>query len=91
MPNTSSAKKRLRQNVIRRARNRAEKSVMRTQIRKVREAVSAGELETAETEFRVAAKRLDRAGARNLIHRNAASRTKSRLQKLIKTAKQTTS
>ena len=88
MPNTNSAKKRLRQNVVRRTRNRAEKSSMRTQIRKVREAVQAGEVETAESEFRVAAQKLDRAGARNLIHRNAATRTKSRLQKLIKSAKQ---
>jgi small subunit ribosomal protein S20 len=54
----------------------------------VRQAVKAGELETAEQEFRRAAKYLDRAGARRLIHQNAASRTKSRLQKLIKAAKQ---
>jgi small subunit ribosomal protein S20 len=87
MPNSNSAKKRLKQNGERRLRNRARMSDMRTQLRKVREAVSAGEIEKAETEFRSAAQKIDRAGARNLIHPNSAARTKSRLQKLIKAAK----
>lgn len=87
MPNTASAKKRLRQNERRRMANRAVRSAMRGQLRKVREAVKAGEIEKAETEFRLAAKRLDKAGAKGIIHRNTASRTKSRLQHLIKTAK----
>ena len=87
MPNSEGAKKRLRQSFVRRDRNKAIKSAMRTQIRKVREAVEAGNIDEAETEFKDAAKRLDRAGARNIIHRNAAGRTKSRLQKLIKSAK----
>ena len=87
MPNTASAKKRLRQNDVRRQRNRAVKSRMRTQIRKVREAADAGEHDKAAEEFRTAAKLLDRAGARNIIHPNAAARTKSRLQKMLKGAK----
>lgn len=87
MPNTKSAKKRLRQNVVRRTRNRMVKSSIRTQLRKVREAVAAGDLDRADAEFRVAAKRLDRAGQRNIIHRNKAARTKSRLQRMIRMAK----
>ena len=87
MPNRKSAKKRLKQNEERRDRNRSTRSAMRTQLRKVREAVAAGELEKAEAEFRVAAKKLDRAGSDNLIHPNKAARTKSRLSKLIKLAK----
>lgn len=87
MPNSSSAKKRLRQNEKRRLANRTIKSAMRTQIRKVREAVDQGNFDLAETEARVAAKRLDRAGSKGVIHRNTAARTKSRLQHLIKTAK----
>ena len=87
MPNTPSAKKRLRQNEARRLRNRSFKSAVRTQIKKVRMAVDAGDLEKAETEFRLAANKLDRAGARNLLHPNTSSRYKSRLQKLIKSAK----
>ena len=84
MPNTASAKKRLRQNKKLRMRNRAAKSAMRNQIRKLREAVKAGDGELAQTEFKAAQKRLDRAASKNLIHKNAAARTKSRLVKLVK-------
>ena len=88
MPNTKSAAKRLRQNVARRLRNRSVKSALRTQLRKVREALKAGDVSKAEEEYREAARKLDRAGQRNIIHRNTAARTKSRLQKRIKAAKQ---
>ena len=87
MPNTATAKKRLRQNVVRRTRNRAVKSLLKKRLRAVREAVASGDLDKANEEFRVAAKHLDRAGARRVIHPNAAARSKSRLQKLIKAAK----
>ncbi len=84
MPNTPSSKKRLRQNEKLRLRNRAAKSVVRGQIRKVREAVVAGNKEQAQSEFVTAQKKLDQAASNNLIHRNAAARTKSRLAKLVK-------
>ncbi len=84
MPNSKSSKKRLRQNVALRARNRSTLQAIRTQCRKVREAISAGEVDTAKSEFRLAVKRLDRAGARSIIHRNAAARLKSRLSAKIK-------
>lgn len=87
MPNTTSAKKRLKQNAARRERNRAARSAVRSQVKKVRAAVAAGDVGKAEEEFRLAAQKLDRAGARNIVHENAAARTKSRLQKLIKNAK----
>ncbi len=88
MPNSKSAKKRLRQNIDRRLRNRSVRTSLRTQIRKVREAVKAGDVEQAEQAYRLAAKRLDQAGAHMLIHPNKAARTKSRLQHLIKKSKQ---
>ena len=87
MPHTNSAKKRLRQSLERRAQNRAVKSAIKTQVRKVRAAVTAGDLATAQTELQLAAKKLDRAGAKRMIHPNAASRTKSRLAHLIRAAK----
>lgn len=87
MPNTKSAKKRLRQNVVRRQHNRAVKSALRSQLRKVREAVTAGDHEKAETEFRVAVKRLDKAGAKRVIHPKTADRLKSRLSARLKKAK----
>ena len=86
MPNTASAKKRLRQNDKLRIRNKAAKSNMRTTIRAVRNAVKAGDAEAAQTQFRLACKKLDRAAAKNLIHKNAAARSKSRLSKLVKSA-----
>ena len=88
MPNTRSAKKQLRQNITNRSRNRSVKGAVRTQCRKVREAIEAGDAEQAEIQFRLAAKKLDRAGSRNIIHRNAAARTKSRLSAKIKAIKQ---
>ena len=87
MPNCESAKKRLRQNVVRRDRNKSIKSAMKTQVKKCLDAVQAGNIEEAEAQFRVAAKHLDRAGAKKVIHKNVAGRKKSRLQKAIKTAK----
>ena len=87
MPNSKSAEKRLLQNKTRRAQNRSIKSAVRTQVKKVRSAVDAGEIAKAEEEFKLAAKKLDKASSRNIIHKNAAARGKSRLQKLIKKAK----
>jgi small subunit ribosomal protein S20 len=84
MPNTASAKKRLRQNVHKRERNRVAKSQIKTEIRKVLAAVNAGDLEAAREAFRAAAKRADRAAAHKVIHPNRAARLKSRLSARIK-------
>lgn len=84
MPNSASAEKRLRQNKASKIRNHAVKAAVRTQVKKVRTAVAAGDVETSETEFRTAAKKLDQAAAKNVMHANAAARTKSRLSKAIK-------
>ena len=87
MPTTSSAKKRHRQSLERRAKNRATKSSLKTQIKKVREAAKSGDAAKAEAEFRLVAKKLDRAGTKRVIHPNVASRTKSRLAHLLKVSK----
>src|ERR1700754_1852816 len=87
MPNSPSAKKRLRQSLVTRGRNRAGQSGLKTQIRKVREAIAAGKLDEAQTEFRLAAKKLDRAATAGVIHGNLAARVKSRLSHAIKAAK----
>jgi small subunit ribosomal protein S20 len=84
MPQTKSAKKRLRQNIVRRERNRAVKRAVRTQCKKVLEAVQAGNVEGAKAELKAAAQKLDRAAAHKIVHRNAAARTKSRLSARIK-------
>ncbi|MEX0612140.1 MAG: 30S ribosomal protein S20 [Pirellulales bacterium] len=87
MPNTASAKKRMRQDTVRRTRNRSTKSNIRTQLRKVREAISAKDHEKSQAEFRTLVKKLDRAAGRNVIHANAAARTKSRVSAAIKALK----
>jgi small subunit ribosomal protein S20 len=87
MPQIKSAKKRLRQNILRRERNRSAKRALRTQCRKVTDAIGTGDVAKAEAELRVAAQKLDRAASHKIIHRNAAARTKSRLSARIKARK----
>jgi small subunit ribosomal protein S20 len=84
MPNTASAKKRMRQDSVRRLRNRATKSTLRSQVRKVRAAISAKNLEESEAAYKTLVQKLDRAATNNVIHANAAARTKSRLTAAIK-------
>ncbi len=87
MPTSVSAKKRLRQNITRRGRNRSTRQTLRTQCRKVREAIEASDIQQAETEFQQATKKLDRAVAGNILHKNAAARLKSRMSAKIKVLK----
>jgi small subunit ribosomal protein S20 len=84
MPHSASAKKRHRQNLRDRERNRQVKSVIKTSIRKVLEAVSAGDTDLARERLRAAAKTADKAAAKGTIHRNRAARIKSRLSSRVK-------
>lgn len=84
MPNTPSAKKRMRQDAVRRVRNRATKSSLRSLIRKVREAVAAKDSEKSQTEFKTLVKKVDKAASHKVIHPNRAARIKSRLSAAIK-------
>ncbi len=87
MPHSRSAKKRHRQSLERRDKNRAVKRELKTRVRSVVEAVEAGKPEDAQGALRVAAQKLDRAAAHNIIHRNKAARTKSRLAARVKSLK----
>ncbi|HEX5471801.1 MAG TPA: 30S ribosomal protein S20 [Lacipirellulaceae bacterium] len=87
MPNTSSAKKRMRQDSVRRSRNRSTKASIRTQLRKVRTAIAAKKVDESEAEFRMLVKKLDQAASHNVIHPNSAARTKSRLSHAVKALK----
>lgn len=80
MPRLKSAKKAMRKSRAAHERNRARRSQLRTALKKVK---SAGSAKEAEAAYKEAAKLLDRAGRKNLIHRNTASRAKSRLAKLV--------
>lgn len=85
MPHTSSAKKRLRQNLKRRARNRASKKAIRVQVRTFTDGAMAKEvnLDKLKTDLRAAIKKLDKAAARRVIHPNTAARKKSQLARLL--------
>ena len=87
MPNSKGAEKRLRQNKVRQARNKSAKSRVKTQVKKVLAAVESGDVAQAETEYVNAARKLDQAGAKKIMHPNATARKKSRLQNAIKKAK----
>jgi small subunit ribosomal protein S20 len=87
MPNTKSAEKRLRQNVNRREQNKPVKSSLKTYIKKVIAAAQSGDVAGAEELYRTAAKKLDQAGSKRVVHKNATSRQKARLQRAIKRAK----
>ena len=84
MPNSRSAKKRLRQEVKKTASNRDVRSGVRNQVKKIRSLISAGDAEGCQTAFRTACKKLDQAAAKGIMHANTAARTKSRLSKAIK-------
>lgn len=79
MPRIRSAAKRMRQARSRAALNRTQRSQLRTALKRVRSTTGA----EAAAAYQEAVKLLDRAGRKNIIHKNAASRTKSRLAKLI--------
>jgi small subunit ribosomal protein S20 len=87
MPNSKSAKKRHRQSLVRRTRNRAAKSEIKTQVRKVRDAIGKADVKSAETELSVTFKTVDQAAAAGVLHKNTAARVKSRLSAAIKAAK----
>jgi small subunit ribosomal protein S20 len=87
MPNIQSAKKRLKQSLVRRERNRATKRAIHTEYKKVIAAVKDGNVELAETELRTVAKKVDKAAAKKVIHKNAAARVKSRLSAKVKKLK----
>ena len=89
MAHSLSAKKRVRQNEKRRARNRARKADLRGEIKTFTAAVTAGDVAKAEQELRNVVVKLDRTAARNTIHKNAAARKRSRLTKRLNALKAT--
>jgi small subunit ribosomal protein S20 len=82
MPHTRSAKKNLRKSEKRRLHNRAVKKDLKTQIKTVLDTAS-GSVEDLAKEVKVAAKKLDKAAAKRIIHPNMAARKKSQLAKLL--------
>jgi small subunit ribosomal protein S20 len=83
MPHTRSAKKQLRKNEKRRLRNRATVKAIRTEIKKVVATAEGDSVEKLRQEYRLAAKKLDKAAAKGIVHPNMAARKKSQLARLL--------
>ncbi len=86
MPNTESAKKRVRVTRKKRARNLAVRSQAKTVVSKAEELVFAGKLKKAKEAVTGAISSLDRAAQKGVIHPNNAARRKSRLMKKLNEA-----
>lgn len=82
MAHTKSAEKRLRQSEKRRLHNRAVKKAVKAQLKKFTTAES-GPIEQLRKEYDLAAKRLDKAAAKRVIHPNLAARKKSQLARVL--------
>lgn len=78
-----SAAKRHRQSETARIRNKAQRSKVRTSIRRFLEAEKANDPAAAQAAFAAATKLIDTAAQKGVYHRNTAARTKSRLQKRL--------
>ncbi|MBE1877745.1 30S ribosomal protein S20 [Myceligenerans pegani] len=83
MANIKSQLKRIKTNEKARQRNRAVKSELKTHVRKVREAVAAGDKEAATTALRTATRKLDKAVSKGVIHKNQAANRKSAIAKQV--------
>lgn len=87
MANIKSAEKRIRQNQKRRERNRSARTKMRNAVKRVRRALDEGDVETAEELLPEAIRVIDTAAGKDVVHRNKAARTKSRLIRAVRRAK----
>jgi len=87
VPNTESAKKRVRQTAKRRSLNLWRKRRIKNQIKSFLKAVHDQDLSAAETEYRKACGLLDKIACTSTLHRNTAARRKSRLARHLSALK----
>ncbi len=83
MANIKSAKKRIKTNEKARMRNKTLRTSLRTSIKNLDAAIVAGDKENAQVLLIEAIKRLDSSVSKGIIHKNKASRDKSRLTKKV--------
>jgi small subunit ribosomal protein S20 len=83
MANIKSQIKRNRQNEARRQRNKSARSLLRTKVKRFEETLGSGDGDAAVEAYRVAARELDKAAGKGVIHRNKAATKKSRLAKRL--------
>jgi small subunit ribosomal protein S20 len=78
-----SAKKRVRQAAKRRVINRARKSMVKTQMKHLDAAISTGDADKAKDQLKALTKKLDQFSTTSTIHKNTASRIKSRMTRRV--------
>ncbi len=83
MAHHASALKQMRQSVKSRARNRKNVSQVKTQVKKLRAAIAAGDAETARKLLSETVGEIDKAAKKGIVHDNAAARYKSRLSRKV--------
>ncbi|HEX4125893.1 MAG TPA: 30S ribosomal protein S20 [Tepidisphaeraceae bacterium] len=83
MAHSLSAKKRIRQTLKRRARNRNRKELLKGELKTLATAIGGGDAAKAETEFRTVSARLAKIASKGTIHKNTAARQRSRLAKKV--------
>ena len=84
MANSPQARKRARQNSVRRLRNHSQRSTVRTAIKKLDAAIVSGDQAAAQEAYKNSASMIDKATIKGLHHKNRAARLKSRLNKRVK-------
>jgi small subunit ribosomal protein S20 len=84
MANTAQARKRARQATKTNRHNASLRSSLRTAVKQVRKAIQAGDKEAAARKLRESQAVIDRIADKRIVHKNLASRTKSRLAQAIK-------
>ena len=87
MAHSLSAKKRIRQSIKRRARNRARKELIKDQTKSYLSALATHDVGKAQTELNKTVSRLDKVASKHTIHKNTASRRRSRLTKRLNALK----
>ncbi len=81
MANIKSQIKRIKTNEKARLRNKSVKSSLKTAVRKFREAVATGDVDTTTSTLRTASRQLDKAASKGVIHANQAANRKSAMAK----------
>ena len=84
MANTVQARKRARQAEVRRQHNASLKSTLRPALKKVKKATAGGDKAAATKEFKAQQSVIDRIADKKIVHKNTASRNKTRLAQAIK-------
>ena len=83
MAHSLSAKKRVRQSIKRRARNRFRKEQIKEQVKAFQTAITAGDVKKAEEALKQTVRKMDRVATKGTIHKNTASRKRSRMARRL--------